>query len=92
MSDFTPPTIPPVIPNYQLETLQEISRKLDALDWSAAASIAGGLIAASGRPHSIAEAGKLVQDVHNHLFLDPNSIEYKRWSSQEERDATKTHA
>ena len=50
-----------------------------------AASLAGGMIAASGRPHTPQEALNLFRTLHNALYPSPNNSHYKEWAK--DRDA-----
>jgi len=44
------------------------AKLLNAIRRSTAASLAGGIIAASGRPHSTKEAMAVLKDVHSVMF------------------------
>ncbi|MGZ8362802.1 MAG: hypothetical protein ACXWVO_02990 [Caulobacteraceae bacterium] len=46
-----------------------------------ASNIAGAIIAASGRPHSIDEAMSVLQDVNWALNPDPNNPKYAPWKA-----------
>lgn len=56
---------------------------------AAAASIASGMIAASGRPHSIEEATDLALGVFHRMFPDPSQGSYLAW--KESADLTSPH-
>ena len=58
---------------------------ISATQRAAAASLAGGIIAASGRPHTLKEALEVLSDVHNALFPVPGNGHYERWKSDEGR-------
>jgi hypothetical protein len=50
-----------------------------AINMNTTAILAAALIAASGRPHSVDEAVKLMHDFHWSLFPNPNNGAYKDW-------------
>ena len=52
---------------------------------AAAASVAGGLIAASGRPHSLKEAMEVMSDVFMAMYPEPGNGRYQAWQAQEDR-------
>lgn len=56
---------------------------IEATKRAAAASLAGGIIAASGRPHSVAEASEVVVDAYHRLFPDPNDAGYQEWLAKD---------
>jgi hypothetical protein len=58
---------------------------INATQRAAAASLAGGIIAASGRPHSLKEALEVLSDVHNAMFSAPGNGHYERWKADEGR-------
>jgi hypothetical protein len=66
--------------------LQGLTRTANASRSAAAAALAGGIIAASGRPHSIAEAIELYQNVHFALFPEPNRASYREWLATKKDD------
>lgn len=49
------------------------------LQGTVAASIAGGMIAATGRPHSVEEAVKVFEDVLFHLYPVHGHSRYESW-------------
>jgi hypothetical protein len=57
---------------------------LAAMRSAAAASLAGGIIAASGRPWSIEEALILARDVDFAIYPDPGHAEYEEWKKRAE--------
>lgn len=85
-----------------LEPLQQTETKLlnemslamlrteHATKRAAAASIASGMIAASGRPHSIEEATELALSVFHAMFPDPSQGRFKAW--QESVDLKEPHS
>lgn len=91
MSDF----INKPIRNYQLEAIQALHKEVQMLrtdtDWQAAAALAGGMIAASGRPHSAQEAIDLMNAVYYEGFTKADSVEYMRWQGAEQYDRNKPH-
>ncbi|MGN6148999.1 MAG: hypothetical protein ACTHPD_10705 [Rhizomicrobium sp.] len=52
---------------------------LAAVRSSVAASLAGGIMAASGRPWSIEQALVLARDVEYAVYPDPGSTQYEEW-------------
>ena len=59
----------------QLDQLVHVTRL------AAAASIAGGLIAASQRPHSVQEAAELTTSCFFQLFPTPGNGRYDSWKN-----------
>jgi hypothetical protein len=59
----------------QLDQLINVTRL------AAAASIAGGLIAASQRPHSVQEAAELTTNCFFQLFPAPGNGRYDSWKN-----------
>ncbi|HEY7977574.1 MAG TPA: hypothetical protein VID67_05215 [Rhizomicrobium sp.] len=55
---------------------------LAAMRSTAAASLAGGIIAASGRPWSIEEALILARDVDFAIYPDPGHSAYEAWKKR----------
>ena len=47
-----------------------------------AATLAAGIIAASGRPHSIAEALALKDDIYWALYPEQDSGRYEEWAKR----------
>jgi len=56
---------------------------------AAAASLAGGIIAASGRPHSIDEAMVVLENVMNTMFPHPKAPKYIKWAADSSKRTTK---
>lgn len=52
---------------------------LAAMRSSVAASLAGGIMAASGRPWSIEQALVLARDVEYAVYPDPGNVQYEEW-------------
>ncbi len=57
-------------------TYKQGTALIDATRRAAAAFLVGGIIAASGRPHSMAEAREMVVDAYHTLFPDAQSADY----------------
>jgi hypothetical protein len=62
---------------------------LNATKWAAACSLAGGMIAASKRPHSMAEAHEVALSCYFTLFPNIGLGRYDMWSKQ--HDPNKAH-
>jgi hypothetical protein len=60
-------------------------RAVHAARASAAASLAGGLIAASGRAHTLREAVHIYQDVYWALWPEHGHPRYEAWARDENR-------
>ena len=68
---------------------QTIERRMET---SVAASIASGMIAATGRPHTITEALELTFDVQMALYPpEPGSGRGKQWKETKEQRMAKAH-
>lgn len=63
--------------------------QLAAARQGVAASLAGGIIAASGRPHSIADALALHQAVYFALYPEPNNGRYQAWAKDREEELSR---
>jgi hypothetical protein len=59
---------------------------------SAAASLAGGIIAASGRPWSLAEAMSLLVDVGFAMHPAPGDGHYESWKTRKDERLNAVHA
>ena len=68
---------------------EEAAKTTAAIRRATSASIAGGMIAAAGRPHSIAEALQLLADVHFSLWPKPGNTRYDEW--KQSFDPEKVH-
>lgn len=77
--------IPPPAPGPTIAETQMIS----ALRTAAAASLAGGIIAASGRPHSLQEAIEVQNKVYWAMFPDPSHGRYQ--ATKAATDMEKAH-
>ncbi len=62
--------------------LTEMLRTQHASRCGAAASLAAGIVAASGRPHSVNDALSVYRDVFNSLFGDAASGQYRQWKEE----------
>lgn len=63
---------------------------LAATQHAAAAALAGGIIAASGRPHSVREALELQRSVFYALFPHGGHGRYEQWAKDPD-NLNKTH-
>jgi hypothetical protein len=59
----------------------QIEQLIQATRLAAAASIAGGMIAASQRPHSVQEASELTTSCFFQLFPAPGHGRYDSWKN-----------
>ena len=59
----------------------QLDQLVHATRLAAAASIAGGLIAASQRPHSVQEAAELTTGCFFQLFPTPGNGRYDSWKN-----------
>jgi len=73
------------------ETNRVLNQLLTATKTSAAASLAAGMIAASGRPHSVQEALELVHSIKFALYPTPNNDAYKQWAKEKALHLVKVH-
>lgn len=64
------------------------TRTMWAAQRGAAASLAGGIIAASGRPHTLAEAMKVLAEVHYAMFPSQENPGYQEWMKDPDRLTT----
>ena len=74
------PTPPPANNGAQIPALM-----LRATREAAAAALAGGMIAATGRPHSLEEALAVHTAAYHALFPNEGSARYERWKAEEDR-------
>ena len=58
----------PVPPRAEPMTVKQGAKLIEVTQRSAAAALAGGMIAASGRPHSVEEAKAVFVEAYNTLF------------------------
>jgi hypothetical protein len=58
---------------------------------AAAASLAGGIIAASGRPHSLKEAMEVWHGCYCALFPHPGNGRYEMWAKDKEANLAAVH-
>ena len=70
--------------------LQEVVKLVSATQTNAAATLAAAIIAASGRPHSVNEALKVLNDVKLSLFPLPGSGYYDHWKKEAKLDVPHT--
>jgi hypothetical protein len=56
-----------------------------------AATLASAIIAASGRPHSIAQALEIVRDIEYALHPLPASGDYEAWAKTKDARLNKVH-
>jgi hypothetical protein len=68
-----------------LSDRQMLAQTLAASKAAAAAALAGGLIAASGRPHTLEEALTVLSEVHHGMFPAPGSGRFDKWASDDGR-------
>lgn len=68
----------------QTFTTETIKTK-KASQQAAAAALAGGMIAASGRPHSLKEAMDLFANVQCAMFPNPTTDRYQAWAKDPQR-------
>lgn len=68
----------------------QMAKLLHDTQLAAAAALAGGMIAATGRAHSVHEAKELLQDVLFALFPQPNHGAYQAWEKDNSK-VTKPH-
>lgn len=61
---------------------QAVWEQINATRWAAATAMAGGIIAASQRPHSIEEAYELAQSCYFRLFPAIGNGAYDMWKSR----------
>jgi hypothetical protein len=61
------------------------AKSLHAMRAAAAASLAGGLIAATGRPHTLRQALHVYQDVYWALWPEHGHARYEAWAKDENR-------
>jgi hypothetical protein len=78
------PPIPPVS-----NDRENTARTVAALRESAAATLTAAIVSASGRPHSISEAVRVMRDVEATLNASRGDARYKEWL--EERHNDKPH-
>ena len=64
----------------------QIGQLIETTRMAAAASMAGGMIAATQRPHSIQEAQELVYSCYFALFPAPGRGRYDSWKNQTKVD------
>ena len=70
----------------------ELTRAADTLRAQVAATLASGIIAASGRPHSIKEALEIVQDIQFAMYPAPGIGRYKEWEKTKDERLSKVHS
>jgi hypothetical protein len=72
--------------------LEKAIRELaQAANYQAAATLAAGMIAASGRPHSIEEAMALAHEIHFTIQPAPGFKPYDDWAKTKDVRLKKTH-
>ena len=78
----TSPFVPPP-PDHKPLTEGTGVLLLHATRQAAAASLAAGIIAASGRPHSLVEAGEIYLDAYHLLFRNADDPLYRQWLAKD---------
>jgi hypothetical protein len=68
-----------------LDKLTEVAK------FQAAASLAAGIIAAAGRPHSIDEAMSLANDIYFEKYPAPSNGRYDEWLKTRDKTVAKAH-
>jgi hypothetical protein len=68
-----------------VNALQQQAQILAATKSAAAASLAGGIISASGRPYSLADAMEVYSDCYHALHPDPGNGRYKAFKEDPQR-------
>lgn len=66
-------------------TAAQAEKIIAHLEQTAAASLAGGIIAASGRAYSLEQAMEILRDVHFALFPEPGHGSYDVWAKDPNR-------
>lgn len=64
---------------------------VEAMKIQAAVTLAAALITSSGKPHSIAQAIALKNDIYWALYPTPNSGAYQAWAQSKEERLNKIH-
>lgn len=64
---------------------------VSAIRSAVAASLAGSIIAASGRPHSIKEALEVVNNVHHAMYPNAGSGRYQAWAEKKDEILNAVH-
>jgi len=71
--------------------MQMLSRAAESSKNAAAAALASGIIAASGRPHSIEEAMDVYQNVYFTMFPAPGYGHYQAYQANKDQIVRTTH-
>ena len=87
---FNPPSLgPSAAVVHGAETVKLLNQVLHSTNRAAAASLAGGIIAASGRPYSVGEAMELLQTVSFTMNPAPNYGNYQAWAAEKDAHLAK---
>jgi hypothetical protein len=73
------------------ESDKSLALLVEMMKSQTATTLAAGIIAASGRPHSIVEAMALVQDIHFATYPAPGYGAYKEWAKTKDDCLKKVH-
>jgi hypothetical protein len=65
---------------------------INATHKSAAAALAGGIIAASGRPWAVSEAMGLLTDINFAMHPMPGDGHYEAWKASRDQRLNKVHS
>ncbi len=65
---------------------------INATHKSAAAALAGGIIAASGRPWAVSEAMSLLTDINFAMHPMPGDGHYEAWKANRDQRLNKVHS
>jgi len=85
-------TFEPQIPVHVITSIdKELGELVQATKYQAAATLAAGMIAASGRPHSIEEAMAAAHDIHFAIHPAPGFSHYDAWVKTKDAKLKKVH-
>lgn len=71
---------------------KSLAQLVEATKYQAAATLAAGIIAASGRPHSIEEAMAVAHNIHFAIHPAPGFGHYQEWAKTKDATLKKVHA
>lgn len=81
----------PIPPAALLQFQQQMLHLIEATKAQVAATLASGIIAASGKPHSIQQAMDIVRDIQFALYPAHGSGAYMAWEANRDDRLNKVH-
>lgn len=86
------PVSVPIPPAPITQLIPELDKLISSTRWQAAATLASSIIAASGKPYSIAQAMEITKNIYFSMFPEPGSSIWQDWNKNKDAKLNKVHS